>query len=227
MRYAVSFSGGKDSMLALDRGKRSGLDVGCLFNIYEGSSGRVRFHGVRSSLITAQAEAIGVPLVQDFTHPDDYETVFLRVLERLRDDAIRGIIFGNIHLADIRAWYEERVRGYGFVHVEPLWGTPGLELLNEVVDRGYVPNIVSIDLARAPRAWLGRVLDRDMVLEIAAHPEIDPCGERGEYHTFVSDGPLFRHPVTFALDREIEMEGHALVEVLPTASAELRWNEDT
>lgn len=213
MRYALSFSGGKDSMLALDRAIRQGLDVACLFNIYEGSSGRVRFHGIRAPLIAAQAEAIGIPLVQDSTHPDDYETVFLRTLERLREEGIGGIIFGNIHLADIRAWYEERVTGMDFQHVEPLWGEPGLVLAREVIERGYSPVVVSVDLARAPASWLGRTLDLDLLRDIEARPEIDPAGERGEYHTFVAGGPHFRHALDIRIGEQVEMEGHGLIEV--------------
>jgi uncharacterized protein (TIGR00290 family) len=212
MRYALSFSGGKDSTLALDRSIRQGLDVGALFNIYEGSSGRVRFHGTLAPLIAAQAEALGVPLIQEFTHPDDYETVLLRVLDRLRVEGIEGIIFGNIHLADIRAWYEERTVGRGFRHVEPLWGEQPADLVREVIDRGYEATLVSVDLARAPEDWLGRRLDASLLTDLLSHPEIDPCGERGEYHTFVHAGPLFKEPLPVQFGRRVEMEGHALLE---------------
>jgi diphthine-ammonia ligase len=215
MRYALSFSGGKDSTLALDRATRQGLDVAYLFNIFEGLTGRVRFHGIQARLIAAQAESMGIPLIQDCTSPDDYETVFVRLLERFRQQRIGGIIFGNIHLADIRAWYEERTRGHGFEHVEPLWGASGLELVQEVIDRGYAAHVVSIDLARTPDAWLGRTLDRSLLVEIMARPDIDPCGERGEYHTFVRKGPLFQRPIDVRIGPRIEMEGHALIEVTP------------
>ncbi|MBV9281657.1 MAG: adenosine nucleotide hydrolase [Chloroflexi bacterium] len=212
-RYALSFSGGKDSTLALDRAVRQGRQVAYLFNIFEGVSGRVRFHGVPARLIAAQAASLGIPLIQESTHADDYETVFLRVLDRLRAKGIAGIIFGNIHLADIRAWYEERVRARGFQHAEPLWGCPGLDLAREVVDRGYVARLVSVDLARTPAEWLGRVLDRALLGEIAVHPDMDPGGERGEYHTFVENGPLFHHPLQVRLGRRIEMEGHGLIDL--------------
>lgn len=213
MRYALSFSGGKDSTLALDRAVHDGLDVAYLFNIYEGISGRVRFHGTRATLIAAQAASLGIPLLQDSTHPDDYEQVFLRVLDRLRSAGIGGIIFGNIHLADIRAWYEERVTARGFQHVEPLWLTPGVELLREFVSRGYNARIVSIDQAKTPPEWLGRIIDSAFIEEVRAHSSIDPCGERGEYHSFVESGPLFGSPLQSEPGPRIEMEGHALLEL--------------
>jgi uncharacterized protein (TIGR00290 family) len=203
-------------MLALDRAVRAGYDVAYLFNIYEGSSGRVRFHGIRAALIAAQAAAIGIALLQDHTHPDDYEAVFLRLLERLQAEGVGGIIFGNIHLADIRAWYEKRVTARGLEHVEPLSGEPPVTLVREVVDRGYRPRLVSVDLARTPEAWLGRVLDRALLDEMAAHPEIDVCGERGEYHTFVEAGPLLRRSLNLAWGERVEMEGHALIDVTLT-----------
>lgn len=201
-------------MLALDRAVRRGLDVAFLFNIYEGSSGRVRFHGIRAALVAAQAESLGIPLVQDFTHPDDYEIVFLRTLDHLEQNGIGGIIFGNIHLADIRAWYEERTAARGFEHVEPLWGESGAALAREVIGRGYSPRIVSVDLARAPRDWLGRSLDSALLTDIEARSDLDPAGERGEYHTFVENGPLFRYPLAIEFGEQVEMEGHGLVEVV-------------
>jgi uncharacterized protein (TIGR00290 family) len=205
-------------MLALDRALRQGLDLQYLFNIYEGVSGRVRFHGVRSTLIAQQARSIGIPLLQDATHPDDYETVFLRMLDRLQAEGIGGVIFGNIHLADIRAWYEERVTGRGLEHLEPLWGEVGDVLLREVVTRGFQARLVSVDLACTPSQWLGRTIDQEFIAEILSRPDLDPCGERGEYHTFVHDGPIFREPLRIQVGDQVETEGHALLEVLPAPS---------
>ena len=213
MRYALSWSGGKDSTLALDRARRAGLDVACLFNIYERSSGRVRFHGVRAELIAAQANALGLPLVAAHTHPDDYETVFLRLLDQFRSEGIGGVMFGNIHLADIRAWYEERTTSRGFAHTEPLWGEAPGDLIREFVARGYLARIVSIDLARARPEWLGATLDLDLIHSIEAEPAVDVCGERGEYHTFVSAGPLFQRPVPVQPGEAIEMEGHRSIDL--------------
>lgn len=211
--YAVGWSGGKDSTLALDRAVRQGLDVRFLFNIYEGSTGRVRFHGVRRELIAAQAASVGRALVQDHTHPDDYETVFTRALVAMRDRGVGGIIFGNIHLADVRAWYEERVTAHELEHVEPLWGEEPEALVAEFLERGYRTRIVAVDLERGDGAWVGCELDADLAAEIAGRPDTDPAGEYGEYHTFVFDGPLFGQPLAVSVGDVVEMEGHRLVEL--------------
>src|SRR5690606_21919544 len=110
MIHALSWSGGKDAMLALDRAVRRGLDVRFLFNIHEGSSGRVRFHGVRRELIAAQADALGLELIETHTDPGDYESALIGVLETLKARGVGSVLFGNIHLEDIRDWYDERLR---------------------------------------------------------------------------------------------------------------------
>src|SRR5579863_3050431 len=134
-QYAVSFSGGKDSMLALDRALRSGLRVARLVTLYDEASERVRFHGVPVAVMLAQAEALGLPISLYPTTPASFESVFLRVLHELRDEGVAGVIFGNIHLADVRAWYEEGVRAAGQEHIEPRWGEPPGELVREVIGR--------------------------------------------------------------------------------------------
>ncbi len=108
MTFALSWSGGKDSTLALDRAHRQGLHVQYLFNIYDGASGRVRFHGVRKEMLAAQAESLDLELVQRATAADDFESVFLAVLDELTRRGANAIIFGNIHLTDVPGWYEER-----------------------------------------------------------------------------------------------------------------------
>jgi uncharacterized protein (TIGR00290 family) len=215
MPYAVMSSGGKDGTLALDRALRQGLDVRILANIYEGSTGRVRFHGVRQEMIARQAAAMGLELITAHTTPAAFEPVFLELLQNLRSRGCEGVVFGNIHLADVRAWYEERVRAAGLRHIEPLWGDPPIELLHEVVERGYRAVIVSVDLKQGAAGFLGRELDADLVTEIGISDELDPCGERGEYHTLVFDGPEFRSPLTYTTGRTVEKDGHRFIDLIP------------
>lgn len=173
----------------------------------------MRFHGVRAELIAAQASALGLGLVQARTHPDDFETVFLRALEELRAEGVGGMVFGNIHLADVRAWYEERTTARGFEHVEPLWGEDPRKLVAEFIARGWRTRIVAVNLELGRREWLGRELDDSLVAELSRWPGVDLAGEKGEYHSFVFDGPGFREPLALEITDEWEMEGHAGVEV--------------
>ncbi len=215
---ALSFSGGKDSMLALDRAVRRGWPVSYLLNLYDAASQRVRFHGVRKELIQAQADALGIPLLSYPTQPDTFEQVFLGALDDLCERGVDAIIFGDIHLADVRAWYEDRTTARGLAHLEPLWGEPVGLLARDVVQRGYHAMLTSVELARARESWLGQPLSEALIAKFEA-AGIDACGERGEYHTFVSSGPLFRQPLSINLGKRVSMPGYALIDLTLEAPA--------
>ncbi len=215
---ALSFSGGKDSTLALDRAVRRGWPVSYLLNLYDAASQRVRFHGVRQELIQAQADALGIPLLSYPTQPDTFEQVFLGALDDLCTRGVDAIIFGDIHLADVRAWYEERTTAKGLAHLEPLWGEPVGLLAREVVQRGYHAILTSVELARARESWLGQPLSEALIAEFES-AGIDASGERGEYHTFVSSGPLFHAPLAVRLGERVSMPGYALIDLLPETTA--------
>jgi len=204
-RFAVMFSGGKDSMLALDRAVRAGVAAPTLLTLYDAASQRVRFHGVPLAVMRAQADALGLAARHVPTTPATFEAVFLAALAALHDDGISGVIFGDIHLADVRAWYEERVRAAGLAHVEPLWGEAPGALVREGVACGHRALITCVEEATADPAWLGCVIDERLIAEFEQRG-IDPCGERGEYHTLVTDGPLFQRPLAVTLG-DVHAEG--------------------
>jgi uncharacterized protein (TIGR00290 family) len=218
MRCAVMWSGGKDSALAADRARRSGVEIGCLVNFYDGATGRVRFHATRAEMIGAQAEAIGVPLVARGTTWDGFENAFRDVLETLSKEGIDGIIFGDIHLGDVRAWYEERVGAAGLRHLEPLWGEEPGDLLAEFVASGGRAVITCCELEKLDESWLGRIVDERFVRDIAS-VRIDPCGENGEYHSFAFAGPLFTKPVPHALGERRSDGRFAQLDILAMESA--------
>lgn len=195
-RYALMWSGGKDGALALLRARARGLAVTRLVNFYDGESGRVRFHATRAELIAAQAAAIGTPLRQYATSWPEYEPAFRRVLAELRSDGFAGVVFGDIHLADVRAWYEERVQAAGLAQIEPLWGEAPADLLAEFVASGSRAVVTCCEDGKLDESWLGRIIDDDFVRDIAALP-IDAAGENGEYHSFAFAGPLFNTPVAW------------------------------
>lgn len=211
-RCALSFSGGKDSMLALDRALKAGARVEYLLTLYDEASQRVRFHNVPIVLIQAQADALGIPLLAYPNAPEHFEAVFLQALRELRQRNIDTLLFGNIHLADVRAWYEERTTAAGFVHREPLWGEAPAQLVRAYLARGYKALLTCIELARARPAWLGAQMDEALVREFE-QAGIDPCGERGEYHTFVYDGPLFARPLPVHAGSVSEAAGFRMLDV--------------
>lgn len=212
---AMAWSGGKDSTLACHRARTGGRRVTHLFSVYDGASGRLGFHGVPKELLAAQARALGLEPVLEPAGEDGFEEAFGRALDRLSDAGVSGVIFGNIHLEDVRDWYEERTRARGFEHIEPLWGGPPARLAREFVTLGYRARVVSVLLEEGDPAWLGRELDLEFVEAVEALEGVDPGGERGEFHSFAWDGPLFRHPVPVVAGEEREREGHRYLDLQP------------
>ena len=195
-RYALMWSGGKDSALALWRARRRGLRVDWLVNIHDRATERVRFHATPVVAITKQAEAAGIPLVSVPTDWETFDQSLSDAFAALVLQGCRGVVFGDIHLADVRGWYEERTRAAGLEHVEPLWGGDPRALLEEFVEIGGRAVLTCVETAKLDVSWLGRVIDRDFLREIES-TGIDPCGENGEYHSFAFAGPFFASPLVW------------------------------
>jgi diphthine-ammonia ligase len=193
-QYALMWSGGKDSALALWRARRRGLIVKWLVNISDRVTGRVRFHATPVETIARQAEAAGVPLVSVPTDWDSFDKSLRLTFAALVDQGCRGVVFGDIHLTDVRGWYEERTRAAGLEHVEPLWGDAPHLLLAEFVGIGGRAVLTCVETAKLDVSWLGRVIDADFLHDVRA-TGIDPCGENGEYHSFAFAGQFFARPV--------------------------------
>jgi uncharacterized protein (TIGR00290 family) len=193
-RYALMWSGGKDSALALQRARSAGIQVTRLINFHDAATGRVRFHATRVEMVHAQASAVGIELGTVGTLWPEMEGQLERELAALREQGFEGVVMGDIHLADVRAWYEERVRAAGLQHVEPLWGEEPARLVREFVETGGRAVVTCVDGARLDASWLGRVIDARFVDDIGV-TGVDACGENGEYHSFAFDGPMFARPV--------------------------------
>jgi uncharacterized protein (TIGR00290 family) len=210
--YALMWSGGKDSALALDRARNAGMQVARLISFYDGATGRVRFHATRVEMLEAQARAIGIDLRAIPTSWPEMEANLRRELGSLREDGFAGVVFGDIHLADVRAWYEDRVTAAGLEHVEPIWGEPPGRLLDEFVSTGGRAVITCVALARLDGSWLGRVIDERFAADIR-RTAVDPCGENGEYHSFAFAGPVFQEPVAWAAGEQRLDSGFAQLDL--------------
>jgi len=194
--YALMWSGGKDSALALWRARRTGLDVRWLVNVYDRASRRVRFHATPIEAIGHQADAAGVTLVSVPTEWATFDPSLRETFASLVRQGCRGVVFGNIHLVDVRAWYEERTRAAGLEHVEPLWGGDPISLLAEFVAIGGRAVLTCVETTKLDALWLGRVIDADFLRDVRA-TAIDACGENGEYHSFAFAGPFFTRPLAW------------------------------
>jgi uncharacterized protein (TIGR00290 family) len=196
----LSWSGGKDSTLALAALQADArYDVVGLLTSVTREYDRISIHGVRRSLLHAQAQALELPLHEFTLEPgctnEDYEAAFLSAVARLRVEhpALERIAFGDLFLGDVRAYRERLVAMAGVGAVFPLWDEDTSALATHFIDAGYRARIVCVDTTQLSRAFAGRAFDMAFLHDL---PErVDPCGERGEFHTFVSDGPVFRSPV--------------------------------
>jgi uncharacterized protein (TIGR00290 family) len=194
--YALMWSGGKDSALTLHRATAAGMNVTRLINFHDAATGRVRFHATRVDMIQAQADAAGIELRAIGTSWSEMETRLAAELAMLRSEGFAGVVFGDIHLSDVRAWYEDRVKAAGLEHLEPIWGEEPIKLVREFVEAGGRAVITCVDLGRMDSAWLGRIIDERFLDEVGT-TRADPCGENGEYHSFAFQGPMFTRQVTW------------------------------
>jgi uncharacterized protein (TIGR00290 family) len=163
----------------------------------DAASERIRFHATSRDMVERQVAATVVGRGrQVFTTWEAMPSALERLLAELRRAGYAGVVLGDIHLADVRAWYEERVRGAGLEHVEPLWGDDPAALLAEFVAGGGRAVVTCVDAERLDPSWLGRVIDEAFVAEIAGL-DVDACGENGEYHSFAFAGPAFARRVAW------------------------------
>lgn len=221
----LSWSGGKDSSLALAalRSDPAHEVVGLLTSItseYE----RVSIHGVRRSLIEAQAASLGLPLFEVALAPvssnDAYERAFRAAVAHVREaiPGLRHIAYGDLFLADVRSYRERLSATADVVPVFPIWGCPTDQLAREFIAAGYRAHLVCVDTRQLDADFAGRPFD-SALLE-ALPTGVDPCGERGEFHTFVSDGPIFRQPLEVRVGETVLRDGRfAFADLLPLAPA--------
>jgi uncharacterized protein (TIGR00290 family) len=193
-RFFVSWSGGKDSCLALYRAMKSSGTPAFLFTMLDEGGERSHSHGLTREVLCAQARSLGIPIVFRAASWDEYEAAFLDGLSEILGANVTVGVFGDIDLDDHRKWVERVCCSMGIAAVEPLWKCARRDLLREFIASSFRAMIVAVKDELLSPDYLGRVLDMRVVQEFECMG-IDPSGEAGEYHTVVTDGPLFREPV--------------------------------
>jgi uncharacterized protein (TIGR00290 family) len=197
-RALVAWSSGKDSAFALHAARVSGkLEIVGLLTTLTEDYGRVSMHGVREEILDRQAEALGLPCrkvrIPAGCVNADYERAMGAAVAGARADGVERIVFGDLFLQDVRAYRERMLAGTGIEPVFPLWGRDTAALAREMVDAGLRATVVCVDPRRLSESFAGREFGADFLSQLPTG--VDPCGENGEFHTCVTDGPMFRGPV--------------------------------
>jgi uncharacterized protein (TIGR00290 family) len=211
----LAWSSGKDSAFALHVLRARKLEVVGLLSTINAAVDRVSMHAVRLSLLREQADAVGLPLVEvrvPSPCPSEvYDAAMSRALTAAREQGIQAVAFGDIFLEDVRRYREERMAQTGFVPLFPLWGRDTRELAREMIASGQRAVVTCVDPQLLPASFAGRVFDTSLLEDLPA--AVDPCGERGEFHTFTWDGPAFRRPVPCRVGEIVAHGGFVFADV--------------
>ena len=206
--YVCSWSGGKDSALALWRASRTLGPAATLLTMFTEDAGRSRSHGLRRDVLAAQAACMGLPFETASASWNDYTPVFLDTLRRLRDETgIVAAVFGDIDLEPHREWCQRACDEVGIDCVHPLWGEAREALVHECIESGIEATFVAVQDGVLPPDLLGRRLDAS-TLDVLREHGVDAAGEQGEYHTVVTGGPMFRQPLALDAGARVLRDGY-------------------
>jgi len=214
----VSWSGGKDSWMALREIQRTAnTRVAALLTTITRDYDRISMHGVRRVLLERQAASLGVPLHQILiskgANNDEYETKMGEAFAAYRQQGVSSVVFGDLFLEEIRVYRERLLARHGMAGLYPVWKRDTAALIREFIGLGFKTVVVCVDPARLDPSFLGRRIDEEFLSQLP--PQVDPCGENGEFHTFVFDGPTFSNPVKFAVGEKVCRGSFWFCDLLP------------
>ncbi len=213
----LSWSSGKDSTWALHLlSQRNDVRIAGLLTTFNKAADRVAMHAVRRSLVLAQAERIGVPLWPvELPWPCSnaaYEEIMRKVTERAVAQGIEAVAFGDLYLEDVRAYRERQLEGTGLEPLFPVWKIPTGQLARDMIAAGVKAKLTCVDPAKLDRSFAGRDFDLELLQDL---PErIDPCGENGEFHTFVYEAPVFSAPIDVHMGEVVERDGFVFADII-------------
>ena len=214
----MCWSGGKDSCLALREIQRSPtMRVEALLTTLTRDYDRISMHGVRRILLERQAASLGLPLHQILISKgatnEEYESKMGEAFSAYREKGVDAVAFGDLFLEDIRAYRQRLLAKHDMAGLYPIWGRNTSHLIREFLDSGFKTVVVCVDPAQLDPSFVGRVIDAEFLADLPAH--VDPCGENGEFHTFVFDGPSFKDPIRFNVGEIVCRDSFWFCDLLP------------
>jgi uncharacterized protein (TIGR00290 family) len=216
----VSWSGGKDSCLALHELQRApGFRVRALLVTLTQEFDRISMHGVRRVLLERQAESLGLPLQLVFISRSagnaEYEQAMGHSFVANREQGIETVVYGDLFLRDVRAYRERLLTRFGMSGIFPVWGRDTTRCIRDFIGLGFKAVIVCVDPSQLDASFAGRTIDEAFLADLPAG--VDPCGENGEFHTFVFDGPNFRQPVSFSIGEIVCRDSFWFCDLVPAS----------
>ena len=212
------WSGGKESALSLYRIMQNnnvvrGFSLAYLLNMISEDGKHSRTHGISSNLLKLQADSIGIPIIQSKTSWENYEEEFKKVILDLKKENIHTGIFGDIDLQEHRDWVERVCKETGIKPILPLWKEEREKLLKKFIQSGFKAIIVATNSKFLDEKWLGREINKKFIVDLKNLGGVDLCGEVGEYHTFVYDGPIFKKPLKITKGKKVLRDNHWFLEI--------------
>jgi uncharacterized protein (TIGR00290 family) len=217
MHSALSWSGGKDSALTLWTLRSQGVEPEALITTVTDAYDRISMHGVRRELLSRQSDAVGIPLVEVRIPPacvnDVYEARMAQAFASPPLSDVQAVAFGDLFLKDVRAYRETRLAANDLRGLFPLWGRDTSALAREFIAAGFQAFIVCLDPRALGASFAGRAYDEQLLVDLPV--TVDPCGENGEFHTFVHAGPIFTEPIACDTGEIVERDGFVFCDVIP------------
>jgi len=212
MKFVASYSGGKESALAVHRAVKQGHEPISLITTYNTDANRSHFHGLTEEALEGVSKSLKIPLWLIKTSGEEYAQNFEKALLQAKEQGAEACVFGDIDIEGHIRWCSQRCESAELKPMFPLLGESRKDVVYELIDSGFVANISIVNTKYVSDEFLGKRLTKEVAEQIAAG-DADICGENGEYHTFVSDGPNFRHPVNFSFGEKYTKDSYALLPV--------------
>ncbi len=209
MKIVASWSGGKDSCFACYKAIQEGHDVSQLL-IMMSDPGKSNFHLIRSDMLDAQSQAVGIPIVKWVAARDTYEQDFKNALLQMKAKGVEGIVTGDVYDVALHeaGWLDRICKEVGLTPVKPLWHRDTQQILSEFISEGFKATVVRVKTDVLGMEWLGREINKEFFDDLLKLGTVDPCGENGEFHTFVTDGPLFKNRIELLESEKVKLNGN-------------------